>query len=126
FAIPVIGHLHLLKQPLHRTFNLFSQVHIPIFSLQLGVRRVVVVSSPDLVEECFTAANDVVLSNRGGLVAGSDRVQPHHHGRRPLRPPVAQTPPHGGAGGALWRKKTLQTLRRLCSIWGGDEIWGQE
>ncbi|KAK6125303.1 hypothetical protein DH2020_040951 [Rehmannia glutinosa] len=62
-ALPVIGHLHLLKQPLHRTFHRFSQIHGPIFSLKLGIRRVVVVSSPKLLEECFTK-NDVVFSNR--------------------------------------------------------------
>ncbi|XP_051126747.1 cytochrome P450 81Q32-like [Andrographis paniculata] len=61
--LPVVGHLHLLKQPLHRTFQQFARLHGPIFSLKLGVRSVVVVASPDLVEECFTA-NDVVLSNR--------------------------------------------------------------
>ncbi|KAK6125302.1 hypothetical protein DH2020_040964 [Rehmannia glutinosa] len=67
-AIPVIGHLHLLKPPLHRTFHRFSQKHGPIFSLKLGTRRVVVVSSPKLVEECFTV-NDVIFSNRPfGLV----------------------------------------------------------
>ncbi|KAK6156242.1 hypothetical protein DH2020_010490 [Rehmannia glutinosa] len=62
-ALPVIGHLHLLKQPIHRTLHRFSQTHGPIFSLKLGVRRIVVVSSPDLVEQCFTT-NDVVFSNR--------------------------------------------------------------
>ncbi|KAK6151233.1 hypothetical protein DH2020_016165 [Rehmannia glutinosa] len=61
-ALPVIGHLHLLKQPLHRIPQRFSKKHGPIFSLKLSVRRVVVVSSPDLVEECFTT-NDVVFSN---------------------------------------------------------------
>ncbi|KAL0350543.1 UNVERIFIED_CONTAM: cytochrome [Sesamum radiatum] len=61
--LPLLGHLHLLKQPLHRTFSSFSQTHGPIFSLKLGVRRVVVVSSPNLVEECFTI-NDVIFSNR--------------------------------------------------------------
>ncbi|GER30928.1 cytochrome P450 [Striga asiatica] len=63
-AIPVFGHLHLLKQPLHRTFQQFSEKHGPIFSLKLGFRRVVVVSSPDLVAECFVGAKDIVLSNR--------------------------------------------------------------
>ncbi|KAK4490599.1 hypothetical protein RD792_001284 [Penstemon davidsonii] len=62
-SLPILGHLHLLKQPLHRTFHRFSQTHGPIFSLKLGVRRVVVVSSPNLVEQCFTK-NDIVLSNR--------------------------------------------------------------
>lgn len=62
-ALPILGHLHLLKPPLHRTFHRFSLTHGPIFSLKLGVRRIVVVSSPKLAEECFTT-NDVVFSNR--------------------------------------------------------------
>lgn len=62
-ALPILGHLYLLKQPLHRNFHRLSQRAGPIFSLKLGFRRCVVVSSPTLVEECFTT-NDVVLANR--------------------------------------------------------------
>ncbi|KAL6526136.1 hypothetical protein OROMI_029776 [Orobanche minor] len=69
-AIPFIGHLHLLKQPIHRTFQRFSEIHGPIFSLKLGNRRAVVVSSPELVEECFGTANDVVFSNRPRFLVG--------------------------------------------------------
>ncbi|KAL6572956.1 hypothetical protein OROHE_002432 [Orobanche hederae] len=69
-AIPFIGHLHLLKQPIHRTFQRFSEIHGPIFSLKLGARRAVVVSSPELVEKCFGTANDVVFSNRPRFLVG--------------------------------------------------------
>ncbi|KAJ4832771.1 hypothetical protein Tsubulata_048581 [Turnera subulata] len=62
-AIPIIGHLHLLKQPLHRTFHSLSQKYGAIVSLRLGSRLAVVVSSPSLVEECFTK-NDIVFANR--------------------------------------------------------------
>ncbi|KAL7259614.1 hypothetical protein ACSBR1_005493 [Camellia fascicularis] len=68
-ALPVIGHLHLLKQPLHRTLHGLSQNLGPIFSLRFGSRVVVVVSSPSAVEECFTK-NDVVLANRPRLIIG--------------------------------------------------------
>ncbi|KAA8531625.1 hypothetical protein F0562_006334 [Nyssa sinensis] len=68
-ALPVIGHLHLLKPPLHRTLYSLSQKHGPILSLQFGTRLVVVVSSPSAVEECFTK-NDVVLANRPKFVIG--------------------------------------------------------
>ncbi|KAL8477008.1 hypothetical protein ACS0TY_029348 [Phlomoides rotata] len=61
-APPVIGHIHLLKQPLPRTLERFSKTSGPIFSLKLGVQRCVVVSAPDLVEECFTK-HDIVLAN---------------------------------------------------------------
>ncbi|PIN17125.1 Cytochrome P450 CYP2 subfamily [Handroanthus impetiginosus] len=53
-ALPILGHLHLLKPPLHRTLRRFSQKHGPIFSLKLG--------------ECFTT-NDIVFSNRPRTLA---------------------------------------------------------
>ncbi|XP_059641258.1 cytochrome P450 81Q32-like [Cornus florida] len=68
-ALPVIGHLHLLKPPLHRTLHSLSQKYGPIISLQFGTRPIVVVSSPSAVEECFTT-NDVVLANRPHLLIG--------------------------------------------------------
>ncbi|CAA7051931.1 unnamed protein product [Microthlaspi erraticum] len=68
---PVIGHLHLLKLPLHRRFLSLSQSldGAPIFSLRLGTRLVFVVSSHSIAEECFTK-NDVVLANRPEFIVG--------------------------------------------------------
>ncbi|GER30929.1 cytochrome P450 [Striga asiatica] len=68
-ALPILGHLHLLKTPIHRTYHRLAQKAGPIFSLRLGRRLAVVVSSSDLVEECFTR-NDVVLANRPRLMIG--------------------------------------------------------
>ncbi|XP_050367205.1 cytochrome P450 81E8-like [Argentina anserina] len=68
-SLPIIGHLHLLKPPVHRTFHRLSQTYGPIFSLWFGSRRVVIVSSPSAVEECFTK-NDIVLANRPRLLLG--------------------------------------------------------
>ncbi|KAM5576690.1 cytochrome P450 81E8 [Rosa sericea] len=62
-SLPILGHLHLLKPPVHRTFHSLSQTYGPIFSLWFGSRRVVIVSSSAAVEECFTK-NDIVLANR--------------------------------------------------------------
>ncbi|KAL6573006.1 hypothetical protein OROHE_002482 [Orobanche hederae] len=68
-AVPVLGHLHLLKFPLHRTYQKLADKLGPIFSLRLGNRLVVVVSSPEIIDECFTA-DDVVLANRPQLIVG--------------------------------------------------------
>ncbi|GER30931.1 cytochrome P450 [Striga asiatica] len=68
-ALPILGHLHLLKTPIHRTYHRLAQKAGPIFSLRLGRRLAVVVSSSDLVEECFTR-NDVVFANRPRLIIG--------------------------------------------------------
>ncbi|XP_073126473.1 cytochrome P450 81Q32-like [Henckelia pumila] len=68
-ALPVIGHLHLLRPPMHRIYHKFSQKSGPIFSLRFGTRLVVVVSSSAAAEECFTK-NDIVLANRPRLSIG--------------------------------------------------------
>ncbi|XVF59341.1 hypothetical protein PTKIN_Ptkin07bG0267900 [Pterospermum kingtungense] len=69
FGLPILGHLHLLKEPLHRTLFNLSQSHGPIFSLRVGSRFLVVVSSPSAVQECFTK-NDIVLANRPRFLMG--------------------------------------------------------
>ncbi|XP_015890251.2 cytochrome P450 81Q32 [Ziziphus jujuba] len=68
-SLPIIGHLHLLKSPVHRTLHRLSQKYGPVITLWFGSRRVVVVSSPKAVEECFTK-NDIVLANRPSLLMG--------------------------------------------------------
>ncbi|XP_050375763.1 cytochrome P450 81Q32-like [Argentina anserina] len=62
-SLPVLGHLHLLSPTVHRTFHQLSQKYGPVVSLWFGSRRVVVVSSSSVAEECF-AKNDIVLANR--------------------------------------------------------------
>ncbi|XP_074321676.1 cytochrome P450 81Q32-like [Silene latifolia] len=67
--IPIIGHLHLIKQPLHRFLQQLSSQYGQIYSLRFGFRPVVVISSPSIVEECFTK-HDIVLANRPRLLVG--------------------------------------------------------
>ncbi|GAV84046.1 p450 domain-containing protein, partial [Cephalotus follicularis] len=62
-TLPIVGHFYLLKGPLYRALAKISRQHGPLLLLQLGSRRVLVVSSPSAVEECFTK-NDIVLANR--------------------------------------------------------------
>lgn len=68
-ARPILGHLHLLKEPFHRFLQSLSHNYGPIFLLRLGRLRFVVVSSPQAVEECFTQ-NDIVFANRPKFLAG--------------------------------------------------------
>ncbi|XP_038882511.1 cytochrome P450 81Q32-like [Benincasa hispida] len=68
-SLPIIGHLHYLKIPVHRTFQNLSAKYGPVISLWFGSRLVVVVSSLTVVEECFTK-NDIVLANRPRLLVG--------------------------------------------------------
>ncbi|XP_047948553.1 cytochrome P450 81Q32-like [Salvia hispanica] len=67
-TLPLVGHLHLLKFPLHRTYHNLSLKLGPIFSLRFGNRLIVVVSSPATVEDCFTK-NDIVLANRPRFIS---------------------------------------------------------
>ena len=68
-SLPIIGHLYLLKKPLHQTFTKISDRYGPIFFLQLGSRPLIVVSSPSLAEECLTK-NDIVFANRPNMAMG--------------------------------------------------------
>ncbi|KAI5354383.1 hypothetical protein L3X38_007278 [Prunus dulcis] len=68
-SFPIIGHLHLIKKPLHRTLAKLSTKYGPILYIQFGSRPVIVVSSPSAAEECFTK-NDIAFANRPRLLAG--------------------------------------------------------
>lgn len=63
FSLPIIGHLYLLKRPVHQTLQKLSNKYGHVFTLRLGSQLVVVVSSPSVVKECFTM-NDIILANR--------------------------------------------------------------
>ncbi|KAL2241574.1 cytochrome P450 81D1-like [Sesamum indicum] len=126
--LPLFGHLHLLKHPLHRTFRRFSQTHGPIFSLKLGVRRVVVVSSPNLVEECFTI-NDVIFSNRPRVLVdkyiGYDHTTaagaPYGHQWRGLRRLGAQEVLSATRLNSFSRVRQDEMRRMMGNLIGGNE-----
>ncbi|KAG2309261.1 hypothetical protein Bca52824_029009 [Brassica carinata] len=63
-GFPVVGHLHLLKDPVHRCLRDLSQNLGPVFSLRLGSCRAVVVTSASAAEEFLSHENDVVFANR--------------------------------------------------------------
>ncbi|KAI3737186.1 hypothetical protein L2E82_27181 [Cichorium intybus] len=67
--LPIIGHLYLLKRPLHKSLAKISAKYGPLLLLQIGSRRVLVVSSPSAAEECLTK-NNTVFANRPRFLAG--------------------------------------------------------
>lgn len=69
FGIPIIGHLYMLKTPLHRTLAKISNKYGPVLFLEFGSRQVLVVSSPSAAEDCFTT-NDIIFANRPKLLSG--------------------------------------------------------
>ncbi|KAK2985664.1 hypothetical protein RJ640_006927 [Escallonia rubra] len=68
-SYPIIGHLHLLKEPVHQVLQQLSHKYGPIFALRFGARPVLVISSPTAVEECFTKY-DIIFANRPRLHIG--------------------------------------------------------
>ncbi|KAG8654797.1 hypothetical protein MANES_05G178601v8 [Manihot esculenta] len=68
-ALPIIGHLHLLKEPIHKTLQSLSNQYGPIMFLKFGFRNVVIISSSALLDDCFNK-NDIVLANRPRLMSG--------------------------------------------------------
>ncbi|KAK9151664.1 hypothetical protein Syun_009973 [Stephania yunnanensis] len=73
-ALPIIGHLRLVlsaTKPFHRTLQALSSSstqYADYMLLKLGVRNVVVLSSPHAVEECIHK-NDVAFANRPHSIA---------------------------------------------------------
>ncbi|PAN44907.1 hypothetical protein PAHAL_9G079200 [Panicum hallii] len=68
-AVPFLGHLHLVKTPFHAALIRLAARHGPVFSLRMGSRRAVVVSSPECVRECL-AEHDVTFANRPRFPSG--------------------------------------------------------
>jgi hypothetical protein len=107
-ALPVIGHLHLLKKPLHRSLAALAKRYggdaagAGLLFLKLGSKPVVLVTSPAVATECFTA-HDVALADRPGLAS-----------RRILTedcPAIAMC-----NYGPLWRQlRRLATVHALCA-----------
>lgn len=64
-AWPIIGHLHLLagSQLPYKLLGSMADKFGPIFTIKLGVHRVLVVSNSEMAKECLTT-NDRVFANR--------------------------------------------------------------
>lgn len=71
FALPIIGHLYLIRKPvpLYETLASLMPKYGPIMYLRFGAVPVLVVSSASAVEDCFTK-NDIIFANRPKSMAG--------------------------------------------------------
>ncbi|KAG6780154.1 hypothetical protein POTOM_013008 [Populus tomentosa] len=126
FALPIIGHLYLLKQPIHRTLHSLSQKYGPIFSIKIGSRLAVVISSTSAVEECFTK-NDIVLANRpyflsskylnyNNTTMGSVEYGEHWRNLRGISALEIFSPPRLTSLFSIRREEVMALLRRLRGV----------
>nr|GMD40250.1 cytochrome P450 82C4-like [Ipomoea batatas] len=70
-AWPIIGHLHHFRTsvPLVKTLSEWADKYGPVFTIRLGISRILVVSSWEAVRDCFTT-NDKFLAARPTTCAG--------------------------------------------------------
>ncbi|XP_072956233.1 cytochrome P450 81Q32-like [Typha angustifolia] len=68
-SLPILGHLHLLKKPIHRSLAALAALHGPLLSLRFGSRRVLLVSSAAFADECLSK-NDATFAYRPQFLAG--------------------------------------------------------
>ncbi|CAL4898258.1 unnamed protein product [Urochloa decumbens] len=104
-ALPVLGHLHLLKKPLHRCLAALASRYGDgggLLHLKFGAKPVVLITSPAVADECFTV-HDVALADRPGLAS-----------RRML---TEDCPAISIANyGPFWRQlRRLATVHALCA-----------
>lgn len=67
---PIIGHLHLLggSKPPHLVLGKMAERYGPIFTVNLGVKKALIVSSSEIAKECFTT-NDKAFASRPKFMA---------------------------------------------------------
>ncbi|CAL1410915.1 unnamed protein product [Linum trigynum] len=61
---PIIGHLPVMagRELPHRALAALADKYGPVFTLRLGINRVLIVSSPEIAKELFTTKDTVALS----------------------------------------------------------------
>lgn len=67
--LPIIGNMHQMGENAHQSLWHMSKIHGPIMYLKLGVRGMVVVSSPDAAQE-FIKVQDKVFAGRPASISG--------------------------------------------------------
>ncbi|XP_065625408.1 dimethylnonatriene synthase-like [Quercus suber] len=70
-ALPIIGHLHLLggQEPMAKILGAIADKYGSFFSLKMGIHRMLVVSSCEMVKE-FLATHDKTFATRASIAVG--------------------------------------------------------
>ncbi|RWV88083.1 hypothetical protein GW17_00049861 [Ensete ventricosum] len=107
-GLPLLGSLLSLESDLHRYFARLSRAYGPIFSLRLGTRLCVVLSSPAAAQEALND-HDVIFANRDPP-ASTNAV------------PRAQHCLFWSAHGTVWLTLRKVTQREFISTAGNEFI----
>ncbi|KAK9699116.1 hypothetical protein RND81_08G153700 [Saponaria officinalis] len=67
-CFPIIGHIHLLKPPLHRTLATLSEAYGPAFYLRVGFKSVLVISSQSVARDCLR--QNTLYQDNPNILAG--------------------------------------------------------
>ncbi|KAJ3694664.1 hypothetical protein LUZ60_000041 [Juncus effusus] len=67
-SLPIIGHLHLIKPPVHRALDRLTTRYGPLIHLRFGSSLCIIASSADLARE-FLKTHDSVFTNRPSTAA---------------------------------------------------------
>ncbi|GAB2274054.1 hypothetical protein Dimus_008824 [Dionaea muscipula] len=94
--LPIVGNLFDLGAKPHQSLAKLAKIHGPIFSLRIGSKTTVVVSSPSVAKEVLQKS-DVLFSNRNV----PDSVTAHHHHAHSVVLLPSSSP--------LWK-----SLRKIC------------
>lgn len=63
FALPLLGHLHLLEPNVHECLSKISEKFGPLMSFKFGMKTSIIVSSPAMAKEILRE-NDQIFANR--------------------------------------------------------------
>ncbi|XP_076958130.1 cytochrome P450 81Q32-like [Bidens hawaiensis] len=105
FSLPIIGHLHLIQDPLHRVLHALSLKYGHAFIIHFRSRPVLVLSSSSLVEECVTQINVLEYQPSGPYCSPLSRPMKHDY--------ASMIAAHYGP---YWRKLRHLTTIELFSI----------
>ncbi|XP_054810774.1 LOW QUALITY PROTEIN: geraniol 8-hydroxylase-like [Prosopis cineraria] len=135
-GLPLIGNLLSLDPELHKYFTSLSQTYGPIFSLQLGSKYGVVVSSPSMARQVLKdhdvifANGDVPVAGRVATYGGRDIVwTPHGSEWRMLRKVLVQwmlSNTNLDSVYVLRRKEVRKTVGYLYSRFGSPVDVGEQ
>ncbi|XP_076952105.1 cytochrome P450 81Q32-like [Bidens hawaiensis] len=104
-SLPIIGHQHLIQDPLHRVLHTLSLKYGHAFILRFGSRPALVLSSSSLVEECVTHINVLEYQPCGPYCSPLSRPMKHDY--------ASMIAAHYGP---YWRKLRHVTTIELFSI----------